>query len=152
MATRSKIGVQQPDGTIHSIYCHWDGYPDGVGKTLLNYYNTPTAREQLIALGDLSSLGSKIGEKHPFDWRDGNMSAIEHEKLYGDWCLAFGRDRGETNTEAQVHNSIAEFSLCNSGEEWLYLWDATAEAWLCKPQGGRFTQLVGRLKKEKNIA
>ena len=146
MATRCKIGVQQPDGTIRSIYCHWDGYPAGVGKKLLNYYNTPTARDELIAPGDLSSLGSKIGEKHPFDWRDGNMSAIEHEQLYGDWCTAFGRDRGEKNTEATVHISVAEFSLCNSGEEWLYLWDSTTEEWKCKPRGGRFTSLAVRVK------
>ena len=27
MATRSRIAKQNPDGTIKSVYCHWDGYP-----------------------------------------------------------------------------------------------------------------------------
>ena len=36
MATRSLIAVQNADGTFLSIYCHWDGYPSGVGKDLLN--------------------------------------------------------------------------------------------------------------------
>jgi hypothetical protein len=36
MATRSRIGVELPDGRVKSVYCHWDGYPTGVGKDLLD--------------------------------------------------------------------------------------------------------------------
>jgi len=36
MGTRSRIGVQLPNGKVKSVYCHWDGYPDGVGADLKN--------------------------------------------------------------------------------------------------------------------
>ena len=29
MATRSRIAIELSDGTVKSVYCHWDGYPDG---------------------------------------------------------------------------------------------------------------------------
>ena len=39
MSTRSNIGILNKDGTIESIYCHLDGYPEGVGLELYNQYN-----------------------------------------------------------------------------------------------------------------
>lgn len=135
MATRSKIGYLDLNGTIRSIYCHWDGYPQHVGRMLLTHYNHPSKIEPLIALGHLSSLGSKLGEKHPFSWHDGNISAMEHEKLYGDWCCAYGRDRGESNTQANHHNSMMDFERCEAGEEYLYLWHPLNLEWRCKHRG-----------------
>jgi hypothetical protein len=35
MATRSVIGYMQEDGTYLGVYCHYDGYPSGVGRTLM---------------------------------------------------------------------------------------------------------------------
>ena len=35
MSTRSRIAAVFPDGTFKSIYCHYDGYPAGVGRRLL---------------------------------------------------------------------------------------------------------------------
>lgn len=44
------------DGDYISIYCHWDGYPSGVGEALFNHYNNYVASRNLVCLGDLSSL------------------------------------------------------------------------------------------------
>ncbi len=55
MGTRSLIAAQR-DGYFESIYCHWDGYLDGVGKTLLEHYTDQTKLHALLALGDRSSL------------------------------------------------------------------------------------------------
>ena len=93
MGTRSYLGIlESSDGLnkkVRFIYCHYDGYPEGVGRTLVNHYYSPFKVEQLIALGDLSALGEEIGEKHDF------MSHVsEHPK----WCLAYMRDRGERGT------------------------------------------------------
>jgi hypothetical protein len=55
MATRSRIAIENQDGTVTSVYCHFDGYVKGVGKTLFENYNRETT-EQLVALGDLSQL------------------------------------------------------------------------------------------------
>jgi len=32
MATRSNIGMMLPDGNVKVAYCHYDGYPECVGK------------------------------------------------------------------------------------------------------------------------
>lgn len=55
MATRSFIAVLRDNG-YNAIYCHWDGYLDGVGKNLLNNFNTLEEVNQLIAGGDASSI------------------------------------------------------------------------------------------------
>ena len=61
MATRSKIAIENQDGTVTAIYCHWDGYVNGVGKTLFENYDREKL-EQLIELGDISSLGETLDE------------------------------------------------------------------------------------------
>jgi hypothetical protein len=56
MATRSRIAIENQDGTVTSIYCHWDGYTSGVGKMLEKWYTTQAKVEALIELGNISSL------------------------------------------------------------------------------------------------
>jgi len=56
MATRSRIAIENQDGTVTSIYCHFDGYLRGVGKLLKEYYTTQSKVQTLIELGDISSL------------------------------------------------------------------------------------------------
>lgn len=58
MSTRSRIGIQEQDGTITSIYCHFDGYLKYVGHILRNHYTTEEKTRKLIVLGDMSSLGT----------------------------------------------------------------------------------------------
>ena len=38
MATRSVIGYIQDDGSFLGCYCHYDGYPSGVGLNLLKMH------------------------------------------------------------------------------------------------------------------
>ena len=42
------------------IYCHYDGYPSGVGKMLLENYNSYEKAIELIANGDMSSIGDSV--------------------------------------------------------------------------------------------
>lgn len=58
MATRSMICVKD-DAVYKAVYCHWDGYPEGVGKTLNSHYDKYESLG-LIELGDISSLGDSI--------------------------------------------------------------------------------------------
>lgn len=124
MGTRSRIARANDDGTFTSIYCHWDGYPSGVGKTLLESYSDPAKLEALLALGDISSLGSEIGEQHSFEDRS-------HE----DWTLAYGRDRGETGVNAEVSADLDALSSLtkNCGGEWLYVFKGGQ--WYCAEGG-----------------
>ena len=53
MATRSRIALQLEDGSIVSVYNHWDGYPAGVGFTLVaNYIRDLEKLAASIALGN----------------------------------------------------------------------------------------------------
>jgi hypothetical protein len=110
MATRSKIGMLQPDGSILAVYCHWDGYPSHNGKILNAHYTERSKVQELMDLGDLSSLGPEIGEKHDFDAPPKGQ------------CNAYGRDR-EEGGEADHYLNEAEFlkSVKDSWGQWAYL-------------------------------
>ena len=56
MGTRSIIAKRDGDA-VRAIYCHWDGYPSGVGATLLEHYQDPEKIDRLLTLGDISGLG-----------------------------------------------------------------------------------------------
>ena len=104
MGTRSLIGMENPDGTVIYIYCHWDGYPEHNGQLLKNYYSDLDKVQELIALGDLSVLGKEIGQKQDFNNR---------ETINKDWCLAYGRDRGEESEAKTV--PMEEFLFGTTG-------------------------------------
>lgn len=61
MSTRSHIGIKDSRGITY-VYCHFDGYPEGVGKTLLENYDTEEKINALIAEGDMSVLGNTLEE------------------------------------------------------------------------------------------
>ena len=115
MGTRSTIGVVLWDNTIESIYCHWDGYPNGVGAMLAEHYTCPAKIDALLALGDISTLEPEIGEQHDFDNpTDG-------------WTLAYGRDRGDEDITQDTHASIAKWKTRRrlNGCEFGYLWNGS---------------------------
>ena len=121
MGTRSTIAIQNADGTVTGIYCHWDGYLSHNGRILQENYTTEEAVRELIALGDLSSLGETIGTKHDFD------NAPDGE------CNAYGRDRGETGVSAETCDSWRD--LLNSfGQEFDYLF-VPGEGWQVRYYG-----------------
>ena len=108
MGTRSTIAIQNADGTVTGIYCHWDGYLSHNGQILQDHYTDEAKVRELIALGDISSLGETIGVKTDFD----NGAKGQ--------CLAYGRDRGEKNVDAATFASHAEL-VENYGQEYDYL-------------------------------
>jgi hypothetical protein len=121
MGTRSRIGVMHGD-LVKSVYCHWDGYIAHNGKILQEYYTSAQANE-LVALGDLSSLRPTIGVEHAFSHYDVEMNQEEYYKLYGEMTTFYGRDRGEANTAFKVAHTFAEFlQQCdNCGAEYYYI-------------------------------
>lgn len=60
MSTNSSISMLNDDGTVTSIYCHWDGYLSYNGRILYDHYNDKEKVKQLIALGSLSSLREHV--------------------------------------------------------------------------------------------
>jgi hypothetical protein len=122
MATRSTIALEYADGTVDQVYCHWDGYLDGVGKTLLNHYTDPFKVRELMDLGDISSLGEVIGEKHPsgpFDLP--GMSSKSYEDQFGHMTTFYGRDRGEEGSTARRFVSFDDYVENHQYEEFEYI-------------------------------
>ena len=120
MSTRSRIGVMHGD-KVKSIYCHNDGYLDYNGIFLQESYDSARAN-QLVALGDMSSLQHEIGEKHAFSRFDNGIEhrAVDHNQ---NWCTFYGRDRGEKGVEFKVAQTFDEFlEQCdNCGAEYYYI-------------------------------
>lgn len=125
MGTRSRIAIQNAGGTFTSIYCHWDGYPSGVGVTLAEHYKDEAKVRALMALGNISSLGEEIGEKHGFD-----------DRSHRNWTTAYGRDRDEVDQEAEVSPSLDALNELTreSGGEYLYVFKDGA--WMGAEGGG----------------
>ena len=115
MGTRSRIGVMHGD-VCKSVYCHWDGYLDHNGRILQEHYDSARANH-LVALGDISSLGAKIGDEHPFSKFELNTDSPDFTKLMAvheqaekeGWTTFYGRDRGEQNVEFKSDLTFEDF-------------------------------------------
>lgn len=120
MATRSFIALQNSpyhDSPVTLIYCHWDGYPEHVGATLAEHYDTIEKVQELLRLGDLSQLG-----KTPAD------------------CVAYCRDRGESWSDVRprdMSEQTAIDSMEDSWVEYLYVFSPEDGGW------GYYTRQAG---------
>jgi len=129
MGTRSRIGVMHGD-VCKSVYCHWDGYLDHNGRILQEHYDSARANH-LVALGDISSLGVKIGDAHPFSKFEINNESPDFAKLMATheqaekegWTTFYGRDRGEQGADFATDLTFADFlSRVNGcGAEYYYI-------------------------------
>jgi len=120
MSTNATVSIINKDGTVHSIYNHWDGYPSSLGKTLVNYYKSENRARDLIGMGDASIIGRKISPTNP-ETHDFN----NHEKGV---CLFYSRDRGEDDAEMHEFGSVLEM-LNNFGQQFNYIYKD--KKWFC---------------------
>lgn len=142
MGTRSRIAVMH--GTVcKSVYCHWDGYLEHNGAILQEHYDSSLAN-QLVAMGDLSSLRPEIGVKHPFSCLDPEAGS-NYEQLYGNMCTFYDRDRGETECTWKVAHSFDEFleQVDACGGEYYYVMENGV--WYCGGMYGDFARRLVRL-------
>lgn len=133
MGTRCYIGKLEKDGSIKAIYCHHDGYVDGVGKTLKDFYDGRNI-DQLLELGNLSSLGNNpVSSPRLWDHTSGSIL----DQLSGEYCVAY-KDRGDEDTEAKTFENIDDYEKIfsdNIGIEYLYLLEG--DDWFVS-EGDRF--------------
>ena len=81
------------------MYLHREGYVDYSGVLLQTHYTTTEQVDQLLAFGNMSSLGISIND-----------------------CLFYNRDTQESwGTEKPKLRNLQE--ICS--EEWVYVWDET---------------------------
>ena len=122
MSTRCRIGKVLEDGSVKSIYCHHDGYPEYVGQILKDCYDFYNI-EDLLNLGDLSVLGENI---HPTE----KSHSFEHPE-YG-VCVGYHRDRGEDYIPPRIDKSIDDY-IKNKEDldiEYKYLLDENDDWWV----------------------
>jgi hypothetical protein len=73
MATRSVIGMRTEDGRIRAVYCHWDGYIEGVGAILHTFYKDANKITALLNRGGFSSLEPAIDDIEFYASKEGNL-------------------------------------------------------------------------------
>lgn len=111
MGTRSTIAVVRADGSVKSVYCHWDGYLSHNGQILLDDYNSQELAEKVTSLGDISFLDKRydpIGE-HSYDNAEEGTTIL------------YGRDRGETGVGGNVFWDIDMYNMKNPKQGFDYL-------------------------------
>lgn len=127
MATRSRIAIENQDGKVKSIYCHWDGYLSGVGKTLFNHYDKEKL-EKLIELGDISALEDSL-----------------------EYTIAYARDRGEDLNFTTFPNVEDLFDYgFESGIEYIYCL-TNSGIWLVNGLGSSHIAILQEELEEEGI-
>lgn len=73
MSTRSTIAIENGNGTIKKVYCHYDGYISHVGKVLAEHYSHPASWGALCYGKDIQGFQLKDGvvSVHRYD-REGD--------------------------------------------------------------------------------
>jgi len=149
------IAIQNPyNKTVRAVYCHWDGYLEHNGAILQKHYAASPKVNNLIAMGDLSSLGTQIGEAHPFS----PHGSKEDEALYeaakeAGYCTFYKRDRGESDVDFKVFNTLAQAEDHYIWSDYYYVFkytkasDYTTGEWHFKRNGERWKKLAPAVKK-----
>jgi hypothetical protein len=119
MSTHCNIVIKTKDNKYKGVYCHFDGYPEGVGKTLKNNFCNEEMANKLIDLGNLSIVANAV-RIDPI----GQHSYSSPEK---GTVVAYTRDRGEEweDNKPMVNILISEFR-----ESYIYLFEDN-KWWLC---------------------
>ena len=104
MATRARIGFETASGVILSVYHHFDGYIEGLGKELVTNYNDVNKAYSLVRenIGGYRTIIDGVTNPAP-DWLDGRLECRNRNDY---------KERGD-----------------RWSEEYLYLWDSSKARW-----------------------
>jgi len=128
MATRSRIAIENQDGSVISIYCHWDGHIETNGVILNYHYRTKDKVEALIALGGLSEL-----------------------HVTTDKTVAYHRDRDEDFSQTSFNNVEELFEDgFRSGVEYIYCFTKDG-IWLVNALGSVNVDVLSKVIEEEGL-
>ena len=88
MSTRSNIAIEQEDGSVKVAYCHYDGYLEQVGISLLTEYETREKADELIDIGNMRTLGDASRPEEPVvcpnlgNYMAGHVDPVYIEYIY----------------------------------------------------------------------
>jgi len=113
MATRGRIAIELKDGSLLSIYSHWDNYPSWAGRILRTHYNTREKVVNLIDGGDVSCLWTNE-DWNGKPWGDCKYQALTYAMRNEDCPPRYDKTREE---------------FLSDGEEYSYIF--TSAGWVC---------------------
>jgi hypothetical protein len=104
MSTRCEIGLLLPEGGVHVIYNHHDGYLDGVGLDLIENWNSYEKAEEVVhgaynnekwqwdynTINDWINFLKKSDREYAYLWRNDHWEYISSY---------WSKDHVEWNTE-----------------------------------------------------
>jgi hypothetical protein len=138
-------------GMFAGRYHHWDGYPDGLGKTLYELYNGHFKR-------DLKAMLKYLIDDHPAGWSTINGADFTQPpgfgeggfKTEGPHCYCHG---GRTEEE----QLITELNASDCGCEYAYVFDVPKNEMLVlssfwKKKGTKMIGMFGFGGKAKDVA
>ena len=122
MSTRSRIGLLFEDGSVLSVYHHWDGYPEGLGAKLAKDYTTKEQVAELIDGGDISTCMSRS------TWNGVNTD----EEI-----VLYYSERGDEGVEPALSETDFEFiqQTRNCYGEYAYVFNTLTNQWNCYDLG-----------------
>jgi len=106
MSTNSLVAYLKEDGTVVNTYIHYDGYETGVGKMLLEHYNTEEKAYAVSTAGYFSSLTENM-EK--------SIEKSVHKENY------------------EVFENMEDFEIYireNGHLEFVYIWESEKNKWM----------------------
>jgi hypothetical protein len=113
MSTRSRIGFETASGAVMHIYCHFDGYVEGVGQALIEDHNDVNKAYALVNGGACRSIRSRAPNGVGREVQ--RFSPSEGSGLEVEW-----------SSNRQTYKVDAT----NWCEEYQYLWDSHNARWL----------------------
>jgi hypothetical protein len=122
MATRSTIALEFADGSVSQVYCHWDGYLEGVGAELIKAYSDPFELQKLIDQGDMSC----IGEPYTLRGEELNIRRYQNFDEY--------RDEGEHEEYNYILRQV------NGKAVWFVNCWATEGSWVTMEEAARLEE------------
>lgn len=118
MATRSRIGLELSNGSVLSVYHHWDSYPEWLGRMLKTHYNSKSLASELIDGGDMSCC-----------WTDDRWDDSGVKGVYGPQYYSQRGDDCPPRLDADLNEYLSD------GEEYWYLF--TNGEWVCYTEDHR---------------
>lgn len=112
MASRGRIGLELADGSVLSIYSHYDNYPEFNGAKLVEHFNSYDDAAELIDGGSISSL-----------WTDQSWDMTTLPTSGPRYFTS----RGEEYNPPRLDSNLEEY-LAN-GEEYAYIFKD--DEWVC---------------------
>lgn len=118
MSTRSMLCIKQADGSLKSMFKHWDGYPSYM-VPILEHFNTDELAEELVSYEAIESLMTQEQLDHhresfpdAEEWSDKNVIKLSN----GDYIShAVG--------EPRIFKNLRDLWRVEWAVEYVYVWN-----------------------------